>query len=156
MRKLEPPACCIQRFLRISDAKHRLPDIYLALCSETLNQWLELRKNRYRVSDIRLFPIERNPVSRGVDVFSKHICAFGRSHSCPAHKLNEVRRILCIGVELLLSDVLDGCKKLLPSWGRSNRFVHFHLFEVGSRGVANHCVVECDCNQVPNKPGILV
>ena len=106
-----------------------------------------LRVARRRPEGLRLFPIKRDPVTRQVDVFSEHVCAFGRSHSRPAHEFNEIRRIGCIGVELLLSDVLDDCKKLLPSWRGSNRIVHFHLFEVGRRRVANHFVVECDCEQ---------
>src|SRR5438128_12627773 len=123
MGKLETFAGRIQRFFRISGAKNRLPNIYLPFCFEPVDQWLELRKNRYGVSEIRLFPIKRDPVTRQVDVFSEHVCAFGRSHSRPAHEFNEIRRIGCIGVELLLSDVLDDCKKLLPSWRGSNRIV---------------------------------
>src|SRR5947207_102629 len=137
MREFKPLACRIQCFLRVPAPKDRPSNFDFLLFTETVNQLLELWKDWYRVSHISLFPTERNPTARRVDVFSQLVCTFGRSNSRPAHEFYEISRVLCVSIEFLRSDGIHDCKKLVPSWCLSNRLVHSHLLELHSRRLAD-------------------
>jgi hypothetical protein len=72
---------------------------------------------------VRFVPIGDDLSRVQIDIAAREGTSFGLSESCQSEKFQEVRAILCVGIEDLGANVRNDCLELLECWCQSDWFL---------------------------------
>ena len=117
---------------------------------------MQLREKRDCKTGARFVAESNDLLPFEIDVIPIERRGFRPSQTGEADKFHEIRTVLRVCVEHLLSDLLNDRSKFVPSWRQPQRPFAFQVFEMCCGIVRQHSIASSKSKNVPQQLQICI